>query len=408
MYFVSLCGVAITMPLTIKLNGFFIVLTIVSAALCFMSHKNKIIFNTQIVLFLALYFGALVGVINSTNIKIAYFDLEQKLPWIFLPLVFLIGDKLTKKEFIVILQAFLISVCCLSGYALTTPESFLNQPSINLQSMTWFSWNESLPIDRIYLGMYCVFAFVIINYLFYLSARTLEKIIYTIVFLLLLVSLVNTFAKSAMIVLLLVCILELGYVLYKKGKIFFYAGVGMLVAVTIVLFMTNNPLRIVTKKILNTETFDFSNKPLLFESINFRYLTWGSSWTALKQNNNWITGVGTGDTQNLLNELYTQRLNEHERNYIAMGYNSHNQYFTTWLNFGLAFFLILVYQFLYSLHCYSRAGLRIGIYFILIVMGSCMTESMLETQKGIVFYTFFQLLLFSRVDNESSLVAGRV
>jgi len=403
MYIASLCGVAITMPLNLKLNGLLIILTGVSALLCFISHKNKIVFNKLMLFFMCLYLGAVVGVINSTNLKIAYFDLEQKLPWLSLPLIFLIGNKIKKEEFILILKLFLISICCVNAYTLTTPESFINQPFTNLQSMTWFSWNESLPIDRIYLGLYTVFGLVIVNYLFTLSTRIIEKIMYAIVFLFLVVSLVNTFAKIAMTIFLVVFVLELGYVLYTRGKTLFYVGVGTLVAITIVVFITHNPISDVTKKILNRETFDFSNKPLLFESINFRYLTWESSWIVLKQDHNWITGVGTGDTQRILNEVYQLKLNEHERNHIAMGYNSHNQYFTTWLNFGLVFFLILVYQFFHSLHRYYHAGLRIGIYFTLIVMASCMTESMLERHQGIVFYTFFQLLLFSRIDNERGL-----
>ena len=399
MFITSLSGVAVTMPLNIWLNGLLIVLTGVCAMLQFVAHKRKIVFNKQILFFICLYLGAVIGVINSKNLEIAYFDLEQKLPWLSLPLIFLIGNKISRGEFILILKLFLLSLCCVNAYALTTPESFINQPFTNQLSMTWFTWNESLPIGRIYLGIYCVFGLVIINYLLNLPTRRIEKIIYAIVFLLLVVSLVNTFAKTSMVIFLVLCVVELGYVLCKKGKPFFYAGAGMLMAITIVVSVTNNPLHNVAKKILNKEKFDFSNKPLLFESVNFRYLTWESSWIALKQDNNWITGVGTGDTQKILNEIYQTKLNEHERNHIAMGYNSHNQYFTTWLNFGLVFFLIMVYQFFYSLQSYYHKNLRIGIYFILIVMGSCLTESMFERQQGIVFYTFFQLL-FSMIDGE--------
>lgn len=408
LYIASLGGIAITMPLALRLNSIMVIVTGISAFLYFLSHKHKLVFNKLTLLFIGLYLGAVVGVINSVNLKIALFDLEQKLPWLIFPLIFLLGSKITKGEFAFILRLFLLSICGVNTYALLTPESFINQPLEIQLSMTWFSWNESLPIDRIYLGMYSVFGLVIVNYLFGLSSRIIEKIIYSIVFLFLIVSLINTFAKIAMTIFVVICILELGYILYIKGKAFFYTGLGIFTTITIIVLVTNNPLHNVAKKVLNREKFDFPDKPLLFESINFRYLTWESSWIALKQDNNWLTGVGTGDTQKTLNEIYQLKLNEHERNHIAMGYNSHNQYFTTWLNLGLIFFLILVYQFFYSLHIYYRAGLRIGIYFILIVMISCVTESMLERQQGIVFYTFFQLLFFSRINQEDDSIAGNL
>ncbi|MCW5912287.1 MAG: O-antigen ligase family protein [Cyclobacteriaceae bacterium] len=372
-----------------------IILTGVSAILQFVSHKNKPVFNKQILLFWCLYLGAVVGVLNSTNLEIAYFDLEKKLPWLSLPLIFFIGNKITKEEFLFILKGFLICLCCLNAYALTTPESFINQ-----LTMTWHTWNESLPINRIYLGMYNVFGLVIAAYFFNFSSRVIEKIIYATIFFLLVVSLVNTFAKTAMVAFIAISLLELSYVLYKKGKSWFYAGAGSLVVITIFAFIVITPLQEVTKKILSKETFAFSNNPLLFESINFRYVHWSSSWSALKQDNNWITGVGTGDSQKLLDEFYALKLNDHERNYLILGYNSHNQYFTTWLNFGLVFLLLLVYQFFCSIQSYYKKGLRIGVYFILIIMFSCITESMFERQQGIVFYTFFSLLFFSRLDHK--------
>jgi hypothetical protein len=383
------------MPLYLRLNIVVIVVTGFFAIVLFFRNKTKLTLNWLAYSFWLLYCGAIFGFFNSGIAAPALFDLEQKLTWLSLPLIFIFGGRLTPNESRLILKCFLASVCCVSIYALTTPESFVNQPSENLVSLTWFSWSESLPIGRVYLGLYCVFGIVVAYHFANHSVRRIERTLYWLIVILLALSLVNSFAKASMALFLIILVIEILVVFYTHRRGWFYIGIGALMVTFAGLTIIENPIREVAIKVINKETFEFSNKPLLYESFNFRYVNWESSWEALTENRNWILGIGTGDAQPKLNELYQSKFGNHERNYLVLGYNSHNQFLTTWLHYGLLPLLVMTLQLLLSLLVYYQAKKKIGVYFILIVMGSCITESMFERQHGIVFYTFFQLLFFS-------------
>lgn len=396
-YIFCLCCVALTMPLGLRLNSIAIIVTGASAFAHFAYSRNRVELNSQFFFFVSLYLGAFVGLANSTSLSPAIFDLEQKLPWLALALIFVLGGPISKAEMNLVLKSFLLSLTCVSFYALLTPESFLNQPIESIVNMTWFSWSESLPIGRIYLGLYCVFGLVVTKHFFDEFARAYHKVLWALLFIFLLVSLLNTFAKAAMGLFVALGCVELALLVYNSKKLYKFLSLLISIIAIVILSVTENPFREMAKKILRKETFQFSDRPLLFESINFRYVNWGSSWSVLKKNENWLTGVGTGDAQGELDKEYQKRVSDHERNYLVIGYNSHNQFLTTWLNYGLVFFLILVFQFIYTFWKYASRGAKLSVYFLVIVVGSCMTESLFERQQGIVFYTFFNLLFISQM-----------
>jgi O-antigen ligase len=87
---------------------------------------------------------------------------------------------------------------------------------------------------------------------------------------------------------------------------------------------------------------------------------------------------------------------------IAYNYrfNPHNQYLQTWATFGLIglFFLlgILAVSFKYSITSQNI----FYVFLVLLLSLSMITESMLERQKGVVFFSFFLLLFAAYYLNE--------
>ncbi|MES2798611.1 MAG: O-antigen ligase family protein [Bacteroidota bacterium] len=113
---------------------------------------------------------------------------------------------------------------------------------------------------------------------------------------------------------------------------------------------------------------------------------WKAGWEIAKDN--WLIGVGTGDTQIAFDKQY-EKMNsplstEHR-------FRAHNSYLTVWISFGL--FSLL---FFYLLFAFTRNMLAaknyLGFAFILISLATFLIEDTLETQMGVTFFAFFYAL----------------
>jgi O-antigen ligase len=101
-----------------------------------------------------------------------------------------------------------------------------------------------------------------------------------------------------------------------------------------------------------------------------------------------LIGVGTGDVQDSLQQEY-----ENRKFYFASRYNHynlHNQYLQTLAGFGLFGFIILLACIVAPAVCLkSGAFYRIRLIFLCMFFLICFTEVILDTNKGIIWYSFF-------------------
>jgi len=117
-----------------------------------------------------------------------------------------------------------------------------------------------------------------------------------------------------------------------------------------------------------------------------RVAIWTCSFDMIKEH--WITGVGTGDVQDSLQKTY-----ENRKFYFASmynRYNAHNQYLQILLATGIPGLAILIACILYPLWNYRRyfTG-NIYLLFLLLFAIIGFTETILEVNKGIMWYSFF-------------------
>jgi len=104
-----------------------------------------------------------------------------------------------------------------------------------------------------------------------------------------------------------------------------------------------------------------------------------------------ILGVGTGDVKDeLLREYYAKKV------YPAFNQklNAHNQYLQTMVTLGITGFIVLAVIILSSLVISVKKQDYPYTAFILLIILNIAFESMFETQAGVVFYAFFNILLF--------------
>lgn len=117
-----------------------------------------------------------------------------------------------------------------------------------------------------------------------------------------------------------------------------------------------------------------------------RVAIWKCSADILKDH--WFIGVGTGDVQQSLQQAY-----ENRKFYFASRYNrynAHNQYIQISLATGLPGLIILLSCIIYPLRHYQKKFLsKQYLIFIVLFAFICFSESVLEANKGVVWYSFF-------------------
>ncbi|HCW06623.1 MAG TPA: hypothetical protein DGG95_04570, partial [Cytophagales bacterium] len=98
-------------------------------------------------------------------------------------------------------------------------------------------------------------------------------------------------------------------------------------------------------------------------------------------------GVGTGAGTNAMIDFYS-RFNQST---VGLTHNSHNQYLQTWMESGI----VGLIAFLFCLFGFLLLKIKVPpsyLAFIIIFSLMCLTESIGERQKGVVFFTLFQSL----------------
>jgi O-antigen ligase len=139
-----------------------------------------------------------------------------------------------------------------------------------------------------------------------------------------------------------------------------------------------------------------------FTGGNIRLAIWKICIEAVNAEKAWVIGVGPGDTQTILTQSYIEK-HIYSGNEIHEGflhYNAHNQFFQYYVSLGiigLGFFIVILGVVIVTI--FTKANMMAGCISI-IFLSFCFTESVMERQKGIVFFTFFSCLLVAKIPSK--------
>jgi O-antigen ligase len=130
-----------------------------------------------------------------------------------------------------------------------------------------------------------------------------------------------------------------------------------------------------------------------------RFALWQCSKDVIGRH--WLTGVGTGDVQDSLQMAYEQRKFYFASRYNK--YNAHNQYIQIFVGHGIVGFLLLVLSI--GIPLFSKKPKEYSLlytYFLLLFAGICCTEVILDTNKGIVWYSLINsIFAFTQPENRT-------
>lgn len=135
----------------------------------------------------------------------------------------------------------------------------------------------------------------------------------------------------------------------------------------------------------------------LFNINDPRGQIWESSFQVLPQMPPWGYGIAH-DVQNVLMPIYIAKNYEIP---IKIKANAHNQYLQTLLATGYAGLLILLAALLIPLYLSWSRKMYLYTLFLLLLAIPMLTETILETPHGILFYAFFNSLFYAAILNDT-------
>lgn len=342
-------------------------------------------------LLLLFYLLHVVGLAYSSNWCDGLVDLERKSSLFLIPLVLLTRRLSTKqRDWVVILFIFIAVVLSIVGLArgVVYYDEIVQKKGME-HLITYFA-----DMHRVYFSMYLLFCYLSIFFyyqLFQLDKKTFWKFLaYTFLFLIVAFILIMT---SRMVVLLLIgsSAIVLFYFLVVKKRQYIRALVISLVGLAIMAIVYSQVAHVrifmgqLTEKLDKGQTEEVN-------SVNIRVVKYKCAVEGIK--NNWLLGVGTGDIQDTLNSLYREN-HFHEGYRVNM--DAHNQYLQTWLGLGIPGIVVLILFIILSGYKAVRERNYLLLSFISIFAICCVSESLLTTQKGIVFVgLIYPLVYFNR------------
>lgn len=129
-------------------------------------------------------------------------------------------------------------------------------------------------------------------------------------------------------------------------------------------------------------------------SVTQRFEYWKTAGLVI-MNNLWV-GTGTGDLMDEMNIEYKSQATSLEQQYWK---RPHNQFLSIAGALGIMGLMGFVFSILYPLFVLPEKRDILYAIFLLIVLGSMVSEDTLDTQAGVTFFAFFNaLFLFSRLN----------
>lgn len=394
----GLCFVALTIPFGILFNNIFIILFLLFTV-CQKQYWNQIFSNSRLVIyiywsFLLFFFIHFLGLFWSDDKNEGLFELEKKLSFVLFPLFILLNKTIDSKMIRNSLWAF-VAGCLVLVVACVSSSFYL---SIVLEEFTFENFSRDMlvrnfdqfvhPTD---LSWYLIFCILIIigSTRDYFNQRKISLLVTWLILCLFFIVTIFLLASRLPIICLVLLLFSICYH-YVRRKYGLVLGLSIAIlpfVLSLFIISTSHTFNVRFREII--EDYDSLPYSTHHNSTNIRNACFLCSFKNISDNI--LIGVGTGDVQEKLTECY-KNMNFSNIMYRDK-YNSHNQYLQTAAGLGFIGLMLLINLFFAITYAAYLSKSKILMAFMLLFSFSCLTESMLGHQKGIVFFTFFSCLM---------------
>jgi len=411
------------LPFSIKVCHAAIIIAIISWLLEGQWRAKLSVINQSLLLqfMMALFFLEVLGLVFSDSLPAGWFSVEKKIFFLLIPVVLATtAIRLGGKEIRLVLISFLTAcfigtiICLLhawnetilvmSGEGQINP--YLASSSYNdfhaLQSKQWLlfsyvSLSEGIAIHPTYFSLFLAFSIVfLLHELSRIKSAPVQTVALVLIFYFALFVVLLS-ARIAILGLAVIFIFVLIRTVIQKQKYYSLIAIAMVFVFSFLLFL--NPVsRYRSLQEISSSTFEIEPGNNYKNAAQIRVSLW---WLALKSmhDSHALFGSGTGDVE----QLMKRASNKYQITNIINSFDPHNQYLYTLLSHGYPglFLLILCLGLPVYFAWLQKDFLLLGFSFLFCLV--CFTESALELQKGIVFYSLFSSLLFFQLNSFQSI-----
>lgn len=364
------------------------------------------------VVFLLLH---VIGISYSEDIANGWFNVEKKLFFFLLPAIFATTLSLDKKTIQLAFKAFIFTcvvttLYCLAAafYQTQTSQTQNNFDHVTLSlyqqlnpeanfSWMFFSYIElasRIGMHPTYLALYLVFSVLLLIHLFaesFISFRPVKKVGIILLFFYLEIIIVLLSSRIIILAFAIITITGLIYILgFLKVKPVLQTVIVTMVLGPILFILLFNPVtryRNIQEPAAE-ETYLPSEDGIYSYSTGIRKSLWMLGLSVIRESNP-VIGVGTGDVKVAMKEM-SQRSG---LNNILHSYDPHNQFLYTQIGLGIVGLMMLLICLYFPIWTALRHKNYFYLGFMLIFTLVSATESVLESQKGIVFFAIFNSML---------------
>lgn len=411
---IALIAAVVLLPYSITFCHFFILLFIVTSLMDgrWENKFSMLLTNPIALLYIAFFVLHLIGILYSADQKNAWYDIEKKAFFFSLPVILVTSPPIKKEQTHRLFNWFILS--CVVGTLICLYYAFYNsssaEGSFHINSITssefyspsfsnswkFFTYGHlasGININPSYFSLYLVLCLVLLFYLNHDSFKNYsltKKIslvllwVYVTVFIILLSSRIMTIALLGLNAFAVYTYASDGRTL--KKIIFALLTFGILC----ILIYANPISRYRSEEVIATpKTFELEG--LHTQSVSIRAALW---WQGIKafQSVNPLLGAGTGDVITVMRDAG----NENHLSNVLDTANPHNQFLYTLIGLGGLGLLILLGCLFLPVYFALQQRNYFYLAFAFIFTLLCVTESVLEFQKGIALYALFNsIFVFS-------------
>lgn len=348
----------------------------------------------------------------SDNKAVSVFDLQKKLSIFLFPLVIGAGVSIDKKLAERIFLFFTAGVSIAAILCITNAAHLWSETKDTTVFFYHSLVKPMIDINAVYMAWYTFFSLSIL--LFFPWAGNLKKQRY-LKNTLLILQLVFFILLSSKTLILLFFLLLVPFYLRKTVVHWRFAPWKIIVSVIVLtalfvgLFAVENPIRRRYEDIINKNDIskawlnDYSTvDESKFSNLAIRMMVWRIGIENMVENHLWLAGAGNGDVQDLQNQrMAYHHVQNWDRDHFddtsnLWNVDLHNMYLETILMIGVPGLILIILIMFTPLRYINKTNYKaVFTIFFIVAIFFMMQEASLQTQAGIVYYSFFTQIFWN-------------
>jgi len=381
---------AFFIPLKKELIPLIVILFFISSLINFRFNKSL----KHLWLIIGFYLIGLCSVFYTNNLPETLFNAEIKLSILILPLAFFFSDLNYKNIFTPVLKAFI------EGSLVAVIINFIHSTIVyyyEKDSASFFYGDSSYFAHVSYYSYYLAFSISALYYLLFNPNRKYYFKPVLIIWLILIFSfsVIIGSSKAGLISLFFVHLISASYWVIKHKK--YKQGLITIGFFTLSMFLVFNYSSSIRSRFTEmtttlTNSKDLNDKNL--SSTGMRLVAWEQAISLIKSKP--MLGYGVGDVAEQLAIKYK------ENQYFGLAkrhLNAHNQFLQITVGSGIFALLYFIFLLFFPFFVPRKAYFLYAL-FVTITIINFATESMLETQSGVIFFSFMISLFFTQFKKE--------